>query len=257
MISEELLKIAKPLLYGRKVLDLVVGLRYTALLLDENCLGLAFTLKGPYLTGEKRIFPKNPHEIADLIVSTSPIEASIGLAAVNAASQMRASKMDLQTSESLLDALKLSKHDSILMVGLMTPLAWELHSRVCKIWAVEDTFSAKEGPPNLEVRPWWALDIILQRERISAVLVSGSAVGNKTIDRILEIANEKGSKVALVGPSVPIFPRFWKTKGVDVLAASLIINPNLAIKLIKTGCGSRDLFRKGCLKKVILDLKQE
>ena len=255
MIPEELLKIAKPLLSGKEIIDLVIGLRYTAVLLDEDYLGIAYTLKGPFLTRKKGIFSRNPEELADLITSTSPVEASLGLAAVNAASQMKASEADLLESKRLLDELKLGKHDSILMVGLMLPIAWELYEFVDKIWAVEDSFSTKEGPPNLEVRPWWALDLILEKEKISALIVSGSAVANKTIDHILRISEEYACKLALVGPSVPIFPNFWKRKGVEVLGASIVEKPRETLELIKMGRGSREFFRRGCLRKVLINLK--
>ena len=142
------------------------------------------------------------------------------------------------------------------MVGLMIPLAWELHEQVNKIWAVEDSLLTREGPPNLEVRPWWALDLILCNEDVSALLVSGSSIANKTIDHILSIARQANSKVALVGPSAPIFPKFWKAKGVDVLAASLVVKPSLTMKLVKLGRGSKELFKRRCLRKVVIDLKK-
>jgi hypothetical protein len=257
MIHEELIEIAKPMLAGRKVKDVVVGLRYTAVLLDDLKLGLAFTLRGPFMTRERLdISTKDPIELSTLLASTSPIEASIGLATINAASQIFVSRERIYPSESLLEVLELRKEDQILLVGLMIPLAWELYDHVSKIWAVEDSFSVKEGPPNLELRPWWALDHILRREKISALIVSGSAIINKTIDHILEVCDEIGLKVVLVGPSVPIFPHFWKMKGISVLAASLVTRPNLALKLIKTGFGSKELFKSGCLAKIFIDLKK-
>ena len=257
MIHEELLEISKPLLSERKVLDLVVGIKYTAVLLDNAKLGLAFTLKDPFMTKSRvNISTDDPQKLAFLLTSTSPIQSSVGLATINSASQTLISKRDVGSSKNLLDALALGEKDQILMIGLMLPLAWELHNSVSKIWAVEDVLSTKEGPPNLEVRPWWALDLILHKEKVSAILISGSAIGNKTIDHIIEVARKRGSKVALVGPSVPIFPDFWKAKGVKVLAASLIIKPDLALKLVKGGFGSKTLFKKGCLKKIVVDLEE-
>ncbi|HIE22674.1 MAG TPA: hypothetical protein EYP68_00390 [Candidatus Korarchaeota archaeon] len=258
MIHEELIEIAKPVLAGKKVKDLVVGLKYTAVFLDDLKLGLAFTLRGPFMTKEwLEISTKDPIELSTLLASTSPIEASIGLATINAASQIIASKERLCPSKSLLEVLELGKEDQILLVGLMVPLAWEFCDHVSKIWAVEDSFSVREGPPNLEVRPWWALDLILRREKISALIVSGSAITNKTIDHILELSDEIGLKVALVGPSVPIFSHFWRKKGISVLAASLIKKPSLALRLIKMGFGSKELFRSGCLAKILIELEED
>jgi|GEM_PF-3379982 len=260
MIQEELVEIAGPILSDKKVQDIIVGLRYTAVLLEGDTIGLSFTLKGPFLSKEKKdIFTREPKRLANLLFSTSPIEASIGLATINAASQILASQMDFTVSKNLIDVLSLSRDDNILMVGLMMPLAWELHEHINKIWAVEDGFITREGPPNLEVRPWWAIDLILHKQKISALFISGSAVSNKSINHILELVRKEqrqNCKIALVGPSVPVFPEFWREKGIDVLAASLIRDVKLTTKVVKVGGGSRELFKKGCLKKVLIDLRE-
>ena len=257
MIQDELLDVAAPLLEGKKVEEVVVGLKYTAVFLEGGIVGLSFTLKGPFFGRERGdIYVRDAKKLAELLLSTSPIESSIGLAVVNAASQTLAPQLDYSYSR-LVDVLRIGRGD-VLMVGLMVPLAWELHEHVDRIWAVEDSFYIREGPENLEVRPWWAIDIILRTKEISAVVISGSAVSNKTINRILELVQDKSRRkceIALVGPSVPIFPDFWRKVGVDLLAAAIVKDADAVGRIVKGGGGSRELFRKGCLKKILIDLR--
>jgi uncharacterized protein len=70
------------------------------------------------------------------------------------------------------------------------------------------------------------------------VCITGSAVANKTLPRLLELS--RNAYVVLVGPSVPLSP-VWFEYGVDLLAGTVVLDPEGARTAVQQG-GRRSLF---------------
>ena len=70
------------------------------------------------------------------------------------------------------------------------------------------------------------------------VCITGSAVANKTLPRLLELSRD--AYVVLVGPSVPLSPVLFDY-GVDLLAGTVVLDPQGARAAVQQG-GRRSLF---------------
>jgi len=72
--------------------------------------------------------------------------------------------------------------------------------------------------------------------------VSGTALINKTIDHLLELS--KG-RVAIIGPSTPMWPELLRLKGIVGLFGAKVRSSETALQTIAEGGGTKALFRNG------------
>jgi uncharacterized protein len=84
--------------------------------------------------------------------------------------------------------------------------------------------------------PDQACEYLLGRQ--DCVCITGSAVTNKTLPRLLELSRD--AYVVLVGPSVPLTTT-WFDHGVDLLAGTVVLDPPAAVSAVQQG-GRRSLF---------------
>ncbi|MCF7876682.1 hypothetical protein K9M06_06465, partial [Candidatus Bipolaricaulota bacterium] len=82
------------------------------------------------------------------------------------------------------------------------------------------------------------------------VIISGTAVINKTIDHLLSRCR---GTVALLGPSTPLSP-ILEGHGVDFLFGSTVTDPEQVLKIIGEGGGTRSFAET--VNKVNLDLSR-
>ena len=122
------------------VTDVRIGLGYTAVELDRNRLGLAYTFTESF-AGGCELFDRNRFPIgqpaADLVrlaASRHPIEAAVGFAAANAmVNSMHREYLD----GDVLSLLALRKEDRVCMVGNFMPIVPRLRSLVSELHIFE------------------------------------------------------------------------------------------------------------------------
>lgn len=66
------------------------------------------------------------------------------------------------------------------------------------------------------------------------VFITGTTLINKTLPRLLQLC--EGARVVLVGPSVP-FTTDWFDLGVEVLAGSVVVDPETCWRTVCEGGG--------------------
>ena len=202
MIANELLESAAKSLKARIAKDVMIGLGYTAVHLDDGSCGLAATIRDEasdccsLVDKAGELANCSAYSLAKLIMSTDILESSIGLATINA----NTNKDMKSNTTSVLEALDIGNGDIIGMVGHFRPLVEPIQQR-CKQLHV---FERKSSDADF-VHPDWAADMLLPQ--CNKVIISGTTLINKTIDHILEHCY---GMIAVMGPSTPLSPILGK-----------------------------------------------
>lgn len=245
MIVEELLRFAEPRLRERTAIDVRIGLSYTGVLLDDDSLGLAYSFREEAahccgLLERAGDLEGNAWELAGLSLAPGAVDSSVGVATINAAINKDAGGEEGDA----LEFLDLRDDDEIGMVGDFRPMVEELERRGHKLHVFE------RSPRREGVWSDWAAEYILPK--LSVVLITGTAVVNKTIDHLLELARN-AREVVVLGPSTPLAGEVFKKHGVTLLSGMVVEEPRKALKIISQGGGARELKRAA--RKVTLDLR--
>ena len=243
MIVDELLAEAKEALSERAVTDVRIGLGYTAVLLDDGGCGLAGTLVEEsrhcctLLAEAGELIGKPATEVADYATSSDPVASSVAIAAVNAVLNR-----DGDSSPSPLEVLPIDEK-TVGMVGYFGPLIGELRRRAKALTIFE------RRPLAPEVLPDWAAERLLPTCEV--VLITSVSLVNKTLDRLLQLAE---GEVALIGPTTPL-SRIFARHGVSHLFATVVTDPKRILAIVSQAGGTQRF--KDAAKKVYLQLNQE
>lgn len=157
--------------------------------------------------------------------SLNVIERTLGIAAVNAVSQYHLDVSDLPD----VDVVELVEGFSeVAVIGNMPPVVRTLREKGVKTLVFERN-------PKLWDRETLsdALEYILLPE-VEAVIVSGSALVNGTLEMILERA-KKAELIVLTGPTAQIHPELVKGTRITHLAAMKVVDLERALLGLKLG----------------------
>jgi len=225
-----------PIPTGVPVTSCIAGIVWT-LVEAGGYAGLALTLQdGVYdsvLPG--RIDGVEARWLAERITSWNMFEASLALAAINSWYNRR-DRVEQVTGRPLVSLKgaelfeRLSRRfegGSVAVVGHFPHLA-PLRER-CRLTILE------RRPLDGDL-PDQACEYLLGRQ--DCVCITGSAVTNKTLPRLLELSGP--AYVALVGPSVPLTPVLFD-HGVDLLAGTVVLSHDGAMGAVQQGA-RRSLF---------------
>jgi uncharacterized protein (DUF4213/DUF364 family) len=216
------------------VADVRIGLGYTAVRLEDDRLGLAYTFRDEAGRGCSVLHHSQPlagRPASDLLArleSADPIEAGVGLACANALGNRRDRKFD---EGDILDHLGLRADDDVSMVGHFGPLVEPLSRRVRSL--VE--FERDEGV-HRSVRP--AAEATGYLPRCQVALITATSIINHTIDGLLEAAREC-REVALLGASTPLLPEVFSTARVTLLSGVVVEDPERVLQVVSEGGGTR------------------
>ncbi len=220
-LREQIYQASLPLLQGRMVTDLVVGLSLLAVELDEKDLGVGYVLRDD-LGGGCSIFPYARKTVGMSAVDAGrwfvtggdDVQRAIGGAVINAASTVLP-LVDSDSQEHPFD-LTLRPDNTIGMVGMVRPVVMRLHNFGCK-WYIFDRGKCAQGNISQDIYP-----MEQQRELLGqcdVVFLSGTTTVNGTVSDLLEMA-QNAREVVLIGSSVPMIPAGFAGTNVSVLAGS-------------------------------------
>jgi len=214
------------------VLECMLGVSWT-LVRSESGLGIAKTIKGGKKgEGISHVTGIPLKELAAYAKSWNMLEASVGMAAINAAYNTPSTVTEL-TGKSLDDsgdadsanAFKLLEPEvtgkKVAVIGHFPGL--ERLQSLCEL-------SILEREPRDDDYPDTACEYLLPQQ--DYVFITGTAFTNKTMPRLLELS--KQSKVILIGPSVPI-SRVLFHYGVDLIAGLVVIDQQLIWQAVQEG----------------------
>lgn len=220
-----------------RVAELRIGLGYTAVLLEDNRTGVAFTFRQEarggcsVFHGLRPLSGRPASDLLHLLESTDPIEAAVGLACANAlANQQNEGFQD----GDILDHLDLRSDDHVGMVGHFGPLVNALQQRARSLTVFE---RIKE--PHEYLRPAEEAEVSLPRCQVA--LITATSIINQTIDLLLDAAKHC-REVVVLGASTPMLPEAFSTAKVTLLSGVIVKNPGELLRVVSEGGGMR-LFK--------------
>ncbi|MBW1808713.1 MAG: DUF364 domain-containing protein [Deltaproteobacteria bacterium] len=230
-----------------EVLEVRIGLGYTAVRLTDNRLGVAFTFHKEALGGcsvfhgLRPLSGRKACELVALLDSTDPIEAGVGLACVNALVNQPTKEF---LEGDILDQLLLKPQDQVGMVGYFGPLVEPLRKRVGSLTVFE---RIKE--PNGFLRPVDEANELLPECQVA--LITATSIINHSIDDLLKVCRNC-REVAILGASAPLLPKVFEDTPVSFLSGVVVTNPAKILQIVSEGGGMR--FFKPHINKVNLNL---
>jgi uncharacterized protein (DUF4213/DUF364 family) len=189
--------------------------------------GMASTIIGekPHGEGQVReagsLHTKTAHQLAELARSDNPLEAGIGLAAINSLLEV-----DLSQAVELNAAAVLSERGAgkkIALVGHF-PFIPALRQVASQLWVIEQHPSSGEHPAEAAAEFLPGADV---------VALTASALINQTMDFLLDLCN-RDTLVIVLGPSTPLSP-VWFERGVDILSGVQVVDEHAALRTISQG----------------------
>jgi uncharacterized protein len=225
---------------GLRVKKSIAGIHWT--LIRSEGVGLSMTPpdgeRGLSIAGT--IAGRTVREIAGLAKSWNPLEAAVGVAAINSWYNARS------TIESSWGAIagKESPNSVFAEIGPMVA-----GKKVTVIGHFPDlgqlepvcTLSILERKPLRGDFPDPACEFILPEQDF--VFMTGVTLINKTLPRLLELS--QNAQIVMVGPSVPLTPLFLDY-GVSLLAGTIVMDENRVCTHVEEG-GDRSIFRNGAM----------
>ena len=233
MIYDALIERALSLAEQHTVTDIRIGLRYTAVLLDNGSCGLAFTFQGGSACGchlmseAGRMTGKPVSELIPLLAEKNLLRASVGLAAVNAV----LNEPDIaRDNGNVIEALQVGSDETFGMVGEFKPIVAAMKKVTDRIYVFEQNLS--KGP---NLYPEEAIPDYLPK--CDVVVVTATSIINHTIDGVLSHC-KNARQVAIVGPSTPLYAGAFKDTPVTLLAGSVPRDIEQLLKIISQAGGT-------------------
>jgi uncharacterized protein (DUF4213/DUF364 family) len=225
------------------VSDIVIGMRYTGVLLSNGILGLSYTLyereqaketQDRYLK-EKFLSNKSLLQLVSFCSSEFSIFRSLGFAALNAFSQSNLPLKSIIKSD--IKDLFLTKSPSVVgMIGNIHPITQFLTKKDFKI-RVLDKFSSPS--PSSHITPVTNIDDLLN---VDHLIVSGSALVFDNFPQILSLIPTISGERIFIGPSAQILPQIAFKYGFTFLASSKVTDIKSTLLTLKEG-GSYRSFK--------------
>ena len=211
----------------REVVDVRIGLGYTAVVLDDGHAGLAYTFSrsgaagcSPF-RGPRPLAGRSAADLLALLAGDGRLERTVGLATANALANRAHSGMK---RADVLELLDVADGEPVGMVGYFGPLVGPLRTRGARLTVFEE--DAERGP-GLE--PASRAVELLPR---CSVAISGP------VDE-LAAAAAGCREVVLVGASTPLLPSAFDATSVTLLAGVVVTDPGGALRVVSEAGGMR------------------
>jgi uncharacterized protein (DUF4213/DUF364 family) len=232
MISEELKKYLQSAGSERQVVDVRIGLGYSAAMLDDGNVGVAYTVREniaagcTVFTGQRPLAGSKADVLLDFLTSDESVEVTVGLAVANALANREAPG---QLVGDTLDHLLLQADDKVGMVGYFGPLVGPLRERVRELLIFERKLDRSDAllPAEQAGRLLPGCDV---------ALITSTALLNGTLDELLEAASGC-REVVLVGASTPLVPAIFARHGVTLLSGITVTDGPAILQIVSEGGG--------------------
>lgn len=203
---------------------------WTAVVLEDGRCGLASTLRPeePQCAGPVPPVRRAGHllecsalELAGYAKSDSPLEASIGLAAINSILEVDESRCVELNAEEVI--LREGAGGKVAIVGHF-PFISRVREAASKLWVLEKR--PVEGDLPVEM----AAEVLSQAD---VVAITGSSLINHTFGGLVRLCRP-GALVIVLGPTTPLSPVLFDY-GANVLCGTMVTNAESVLGLIGQG----------------------
>lgn len=221
---------------GVHVRQLCVGLGYTAVLLEDESIGIAYTW---FESKTSCALFKDPADfegtpvlgVLNKIFSEDLLERSIAFAAVNALNHSNSSGFD-DDRGTLLDDLGVREGSRVSMAGFFDPVAREIEKRGAQL----NVYDIGKGVGN--DREFYAG----LRDNTDALIVSSTSLIHGSTEELLSHVDPQTSCV-LLGPTTPMLPEAFSHLPVSILGGTLPLDSNAVLKAVRHARGTRTIHR--------------
>jgi len=208
------------------VRSVLVGAHWTAVC-STHC-GLATTILGgkPHdhttvVRDAGRLHTKSAQDLAAYARSKNPLEASIGLAAINSLLEVNEQNaVEMNASEVLMQR---GAGKNVALVGHF-PFIPRLRKAALNLWVIEQHPTGDDLPAES------AGDVIPQAD---VVALTASALINHTLDHLLDLCRPD-ALVLILGPSTPLSPVLFD-HGATIIAGSRVVDEAVVLNSIGQG----------------------
>lgn len=199
-----------------------------------------FRFKGAPVT---EIFPLDAN---DLLVRSIQISTLNALSAKN----LTEARYRMVEDQDPLDLLDLSRLKNVAMVGAIPPFLKRLKTqRQLKLHLIErKSESIGEDEARFLVPEDAIPDVLSQCD---AVIITGAAIANGTIETLLDLAQDDAT-VVVAGPTTGFLPDALFARGVSIVSTVLVSEPDRTLDLLAEGKGAYQLFAEKCVRKINL-----
>jgi uncharacterized protein (DUF4213/DUF364 family) len=213
------------------VRSVLVGLHWVVVC-SRHC-GMASTISGSHKHGHPevqdagRLNLKSARELAELSLSDSPLEAGIGVAAINSMLEVDESlAVEVNASEVLVSR---GRGKTVALVGHF-PFIQQLRQTARQLWIIEQHPAEDEYPTES------AVDLLPQAE---VVAITGSALVNHTLDGLLALCNPN-STVMVLGPTTPLSPILFD-HGATIISGTRVVDEAAVLRTVWQGASFRQV----------------
>lgn len=237
---------------GERIADVRIGLGYTAVRLESGKTGVAGMLRHLLDKAGCSILPyagtlagREARAVVPLLRSKSIVEASVGLAALNALAQREWPAG--ASSEDVLELLRIGPKDRVGMVGDMAPVLERIRPIADRCVVFDDGRPGEEG----------ITETSLQQEllpKCDVVILTATSLLNGTFDGLVALSKQ-AREICVMGPSTPLIPEVFGERGVTLLSGRCFTDPDRLMRVVSEAGGTRS-FREISFK-VNLSLKNE
>lgn len=216
----------------QRLIDVRMGLGYTAVMLEDGHAGVAYTFRDraasgcTVFNGLRPLAGRTTTEVLECLGSAEGLESSVGLAVANALANRSGSG---QQEADILQALSIGFMDRVGMVGFFGPLVAPLEKRVRELVIYERNMARSD-----RVRP--AEDALRELADCDVALITSTALILGDLDRLLEAA-AACREVALVGASTPLVPEVFGPLGVKLLSGVIVTDAAGILQVVSEGGG--------------------
>ena len=207
------------------VRSVLVGAHWTVVC-SRHC-GLASTVTGdkPHaheqVRNVGRLHLKSARELAEYARSDNPLEASLGVAAINSLLDVdERNAVEINAAEMLAEQ---GRGKNVALVGHF-PFIPKLRQAVGQLWVIEQRPSEGEYPAES------AADLI---PRADVVALTGSALINHTLDGLLALC-KPDSLVMVLGPSTPLSPVLFE-HGATIISGARVVDEVAVMRTVSQG----------------------
>ncbi|ALM74477.1 Rossmann-like domain-containing protein [Thermococcus barophilus] len=211
------------------IVDFSFALPYTYVVIEgkrRKSLGVAMTLPEEIQMYSNEIEDVDVRKFIEKLDSLNIIERTLAIATINAVSQYY---IDLSRAKNE-DAVELldDSIEKVAVIGNMHPIVKTLKERGFDVYVFERNLKLWDRETLSDSLEYWLLP------EMDAVIVSGSALVNATLDMILE-RSKKAKLIVLTGPTAQLLPELLRGSGVTHLASMKVLNIERALTKLKLG----------------------
>ena len=206
----------------------LVGAHMTAVCSLRCGISATFVGAAPYASNPVReagrLERRSARELAQYALSDSPLEASIGVAALNSLLPLPRASEQTNASGVLMEK---GRGTHVALVGHF-PFVPRLREAAAELWVIEQQPLADEYPASA------AVDLLPKAEVVG---ITGSALVNHTLEGLLSLCSPS-AYVVVLGPTTP-FSKLLFDRGATLLCGAEVVDEDAALQSLAQGAHFR------------------